>query len=116
MWFARAASPAASLAASPTEAWFTEAWLTLGPPPAPPSLPQGDPEVCASCAGTGGIKCFACEGSGKTLGVSREALAAAARQRDPLGGSRNQRECVACKGAGKIFCKNCSGSGFSRHM
>ncbi|EFN55349.1 hypothetical protein CHLNCDRAFT_134365 [Chlorella variabilis] len=77
---------------------------------------KGDPEVCASCAGTGGIKCFACEGSGKMLGVSREALAAAARQRDPLGGSRNQRECVACKGAGKIFCKNCSGSGFSRHM
>lgn len=49
-------------------------------------------------------------------GVSREALAAAARQRDPLGGSRSKRECVACKGAGMIFCKGCSGSGFSRRM
>lgn len=77
---------------------------------------QGEPEVCSSCAGTGGITCIVCEGSGKMSGVSREALAASSRQRDPLGGSRNQRECVACKGPGKIFCKQCKGSGFSRRL
>ncbi|KAI3428588.1 hypothetical protein D9Q98_007411 [Chlorella vulgaris] len=77
---------------------------------------KGEPEVCSSCAGTGGITCIVCEGSGKMSGVSREALAASSRQRDPLGGSRNQRECVACKGPGKIFCKQCKGSGFSRRL
>ena len=74
---------------------------------------QGEPEICSLCAGTGGVKCFVCEGSGK-LAADREALpaaSAAARQRDPV--ARRRCECVACKGAGLIFCKQCTGSGYS---
>lgn len=74
---------------------------------------KGEPEVCPSCAGSGGVRCFACEGTGKFSGVELEELAkAAAAQRDPLGRNVSKRECVACKGAGMLFCKKCSGSGY----
>ena len=86
---------------------------------AEPKLPrcrlQGDAEMCSLCAGTGGVRCIICEGSGK-MSMTREALAEASKTRDPLGGSRSKRECVACKGACMIFCKNCSGSGYSQRL
>ena len=71
-----------------------------------------EPEVCQSCAGSGGVRCFACEGTGKFSGVAIEELAAAAAKRDSLGRNVSKRECVACKGAGLLFCKRCSGSGY----
>lgn len=72
-----------------------------------------DPEVCESCAGSGGVRCFACEGTGKMSGVTLEELAkATAAQRDPLGRNVSKRECRACKGCGLLFCKKCSGSGY----
>jgi hypothetical protein len=74
---------------------------------------KGEPEVCASCAGSGGVRCFACEGTGKMSGVTLEELAkATAAQRDPMGRSVSKRECRACRGCGLLFCKKCSGSGY----
>jgi hypothetical protein len=74
---------------------------------------KGEPEVCTSCAGSGGVRCFACEGTGKMSGVTLEELAkATAAQRDPVGRSVSKRECKACKGCGLLFCKKCSGSGY----
>ena len=74
---------------------------------------KSEPEVCSSCAGSGGVRCFACEGTGKMSGIGMEELAkAAAAQRDPLGRNPSKRECLACKGAGMLFCKKCSGSGY----
>ena len=70
-------------------------------------------EICESCAGRGGVRCFACEGSGKMSGVAIEELTkAAAAPRDPLGRSVSKRECRACRGTGMLFCKKCSGSGY----
>lgn len=71
-----------------------------------------EPQVCQACAGTGGIKCFACEGSGTMQRVSLEEVTASSKKRDPLGRNIDKRECVACKGCGKLFCKKCSGSGY----
>lgn len=75
---------------------------------------KGEPEICTSCAGSGGVRCFACEGSGKMSGVTLEELAkATAAQRDPMGRNVSKRECRACKGCGLLFCKKCSGSGYT---
>lgn len=71
-----------------------------------------EPCVCESCAGSGGVRCFACEGTGTMSSVALEELAAAAAKRDPLGRAVSKRECRACKGAGLLFCKKCSGSGY----
>ena len=90
------------------------AWA-LTPPHPRCRRPQGDAEMCSLCAGTGGVRCIICDGSGK-MNMTREALAQASKTRDPLGGSRSKRECVACKGACMIFCKNCSGSGYSQRL
>lgn len=69
--------------------------------------------MCATCAGTGGVVCFACSGSGKMADVSPAQVAAvAAKGRDPLGRSRSGRECIACKGCGRILCRPCKGSGY----
>lgn len=85
--------------------------LALPSPPPPPCL-QGDPKTCPSCAGTGGVVCFACQGSGKMKSAGPAGTAAEKRVRDQLGRGSRGNECRACKGSGKIFCKNCKGSGF----
>lgn len=73
--------------------------------------------MCAACAGTGGVRCFACEGSGQRSGTSQAALLDGSQRRDPLGrGGGNPRECIACKGAGMLFCAKCSGSGYAKRL
>ena len=71
-----------------------------------------EPEVCPSCAGSGGVRCFACEGSGKMSGAAMEEFTAARERRDTVGRSVSKLECRACKGAGLLFCKKCSGNGY----
>ena len=56
----------------------------------------------------GGIKCFACEGSGRMV----ELAGRAARAGGGLAPRRGRGECRACCGAGMLLCKRCSGSGF----
>jgi len=70
-----------------------------------------EPEVCPSCAGTGGVKCFACGGTGVMSGEIPEEVKSEAR-RDALGRNRLKNECIACKGVGLLFCKRCKGSGY----
>lgn len=74
---------------------------------------QREPTLCESCAGSGGVRCFACEGTGKMSGIALEQLAAAASKRNSLGRSSSSRECKACLGNGLLFCKRCSGTGYS---
>lgn len=74
---------------------------------------KSEPEVCTSCAGSGGVRCFACEGSGKMAVTLEELAKATAAQRDPLGRNVSKRECRACRGCGLLFCKRCSGSGYT---
>lgn len=73
---------------------------------------KNEPQVCESCAGSGGVKCFACEGTGVMSGVVLEELRASASKRDMVGRNVSKRSCIACKGAGLLFCKKCSGSGY----
>ena len=75
---------------------------------------QGEPEICEGCAGQGGVKCFACEGSGRM-----EALAEPSQQqrkRDIIGRQQNASSCRVCKGSGLILCKRCGGSGYQKRM
>lgn len=71
-----------------------------------------EPEVCQSCAGSGGVRCFACEGTGRMSGAAMEELTAAGARRDTLGRNVSKLECRACKGAGLLFCKKCNGNGY----
>jgi DnaJ-class molecular chaperone len=68
-------------------------------------------QVCDLCSGTGGIKCFACDGNGKMLSVPLDAVTAQQR-RNPLGVSSNPRQCRACTGSGLLLCRKCKGAGF----
>lgn len=81
---------------------------------------RGEPVVCDSCGGNGGIKCFACEGSGKMMGIKRDTLYSAEAsdpsKRDFFGREGNPRECKVCGGAGLIFCKKCNGTGYMKRM
>eukprot|EP01023_Acetabularia_acetabulum_P000576 TRINITY_DN1023_c0_g1_i1.p3 TRINITY_DN1023_c0_g1~~TRINITY_DN1023_c0_g1_i1.p3 ORF type:complete len:145 (-),score=13.96 TRINITY_DN1023_c0_g1_i1:286-696(-) len=70
-----------------------------------------EPKICDLCSGNGGIKCFACDGSGKWDSVSSQNP-----PKDPFGRSANLRECRACKGSGLILCKQCSGTGYTNRM
>lgn len=74
-----------------------------------------DPCPCPQCAGAGGIKCFACEGSGKMMGVSTDEVLASTNNNSSRGG-RNKRECRACTGAGMLFCKTCNGTGYKTQL
>ncbi|GBF92377.1 disulfide-isomerase-like [Raphidocelis subcapitata] len=75
-----------------------------------------DPVPCELCMGTGGIKCFACDGDG--AGASRDGLGsdapAAARRprRDPVGRTPSGRACRVCGGGGLVLCSRCRGSGY----
>lgn len=75
---------------------------------------QKDPVPCDLCMGTGGIRCFACEGSGKM--DAKPPGAAAAQQlrprRDPVGRSGNPRACRVCGGTGLVLCSRCKGKGY----
>jgi hypothetical protein len=73
-----------------------------------------DPCACPQCAGTGGVKCFACEGSGKMMGVSTDEVLASTNS--SRGGGRNKRECRACIGTGMLFCKTCNGTGYKTQL
>lgn len=74
---------------------------------------QKEPEVCSSCQGSGGVVCFACNGSGvmDSDAVSPEIRAQA--RRETLGRNATKNECRACKGVGRLLCKQCQGSGYS---
>lgn len=72
-----------------------------------------EPEVCPSCAGTGGVRCFACDGSGKFSTTVKLDDGTDGSSRDVFGRSINKRECTACKGAGLLFCRRCGGSGYT---
>ena len=79
---------------------------------------EKESEVCERCQGSGGVKCFACEGTGKfsstTAGgdeVRRETSGSSGR--DLLGRNRNPRECRACKGVGMLLCSACNGTGYT---
>ncbi|KAG2494738.1 hypothetical protein HYH03_006985 [Edaphochlamys debaryana] len=80
-----------------------------------------DPVPCSLCQGTGGVRCFACGGDGRTASAasSRDELydgtpgpGPAPRQRDMLGRSVDPRECRVCNGVGLVPCSQCRGSGF----
>lgn len=86
---------------------------------------KGEPEVCEGCGGAGGVRCFACEGTGvmaasdAELDMSPEAQRRA--KKGAAGGALRPRaprrgECRACRGSGLLVCKRCNGSGYSRRM
>lgn len=70
-----------------------------------------EPEVCPSCAGSGGVVCFACQGSGIMDGTVPEEIEAEAR-RGSLGRNRSKNECRVCQGVGRLLCKKCGGTGY----
>lgn len=73
---------------------------------------QKEPEVCSSCQGSGGVVCFACNGSGVMESDVSPEIRAQAR-RETLGRNAKKNECRACKGVGRLLCKQCQGSGYS---
>lgn len=77
-----------------------------------------DPVPCDLCNGTGGTRCFGCEGEGQMLSKApRDGLyEQQQRQRDLLGRSTNSRECKVCKGAGLVLCSQCRGSGYMNKL
>ncbi len=72
---------------------------------------QKEKEVCSSCNGSGGVVCFACDGTGVMERVSPE-VERQTRQAN-LGRSASKLECRACKGVGRLLCKKCGGSGYA---
>ncbi|GMH43848.1 hypothetical protein BSKO_11782 [Bryopsis sp. KO-2023] len=68
-----------------------------------------DPEICTRCGGSGGAKCFGCEGTG-VMDVPRDLIYD--NKLDFVSKSNDARRCRACKGAGMVFCRNCRGSGY----
>ena len=72
---------------------------------------QKEKEVCTSCNGSGGVVCFACEGTGVMESASPE-VERQTRQAN-LGRNASKLECRACKGVGRLLCKKCSGSGYA---
>jgi hypothetical protein len=97
-----------------------------------------DAEACTLCQGTGGARCFACEGTGKRepdgsssssssggsspLGSGEEYdREGGGTPRPPpasldemVGGrrTRNPRACRVCAGTGMVLCSQCKGSGY----
>lgn len=74
--------------------------------------------AASAAAGTGGIRCFACEGAG-TVEKSRDSMdsmdggSPTPRRRDPVGRSGgNPRACRVCGGTGLVLCSKCRGSGY----
>ena len=96
-----------------------------------------DAEACSLCQGTGGARCFACEGTGKREPSSSSEGSASSSPLGTLGGdeydreggtpkpppatlgelvggrrSRNPRACRVCAGTGMVLCSQCKGSGY----
>ncbi|KAI8475383.1 MAG: hypothetical protein J3K34DRAFT_404744 [Monoraphidium minutum] len=72
-----------------------------------------DPVPCDLCMGTGGIRCFACEGTGKMEPApSPGGAASPTPRRDPVGRSSNPRACRVCGGSGLVLCSKCKGIGY----
>lgn len=76
---------------------------------------QGEPEICEGCAGNGGVKCFACDGTGR-MELQNRAELGDARKRDIVGRPKNPNQCTVCKGPGLILCGRCQGSGYQKRM
>lgn len=76
---------------------------------------KGEPEICEGCAGQGGVKCFACEGSGRMEYENRDQMSRA-RKRDIVGRAENVNACKVCTGSGLILCKRCQGRGYQKGM
>ncbi|CAG9461843.1 unnamed protein product [Pedinophyceae sp. YPF-701] len=83
-------------------------------------LTSGDPEMCQACGGAGGVRCFACEGTGKMGGMDADALREKTNSPASLMeanlGETNPRECKACKGSGLLLCAKCNGTGYSKRL
>ncbi|KAF5837522.1 hypothetical protein DUNSADRAFT_4215 [Dunaliella salina] len=66
-----------------------------------------DPVTCDLCLGTGGTKCFGCNGEGKML-IPKDLV----RPNASTGRSSGPRRCKVCKGVGMVLCSKCKGSGY----
>jgi hypothetical protein len=63
--------------------------------------------------GTGGIRCFACEGLGEMENLIKKDAPTKPPKRDPVGRSGgNPRACRVCGGGGLCLCSRCRGSGY----
>eukprot|EP00884_Botryococcus_braunii_P012853 jgi/Botrbrau1/21569/Bobra.174_2s0067.1 len=71
---------------------------------------KGGPEICDLCQGTGGVKCFGCDATGKMKAI---VLDAKAPKRDFVGRSVDPRTCRVCHGTCAILCRKCSGTGYT---
>lgn len=67
-----------------------------------------DPEICSRCGGTGGAKCFGCEGSG--FMITPKDLEPSTM--DFFVKSDQKNQCRVCKGCGMVLCRACKGSGY----
>ena len=72
---------------------------------------EKEKEVCTSCNGSGGVVCFACDGTGIMNSASPEVERETRRAN--LGRTASKLECRACKGVGRLLCKKCGGSGYA---
>jgi DnaJ-class molecular chaperone len=72
---------------------------------------QKEKEVCTSCNGSGGVVCFACEGTGIMERTESPEVEKEIRRAN-LGRNAGRLECRACKGVGRLLCKKCGGSGY----
>lgn len=83
-----------------------------------------EPVPCDLCAGNGGIRCFACQGTqlidpglledgAAAVGSSSSSPSGTGRV-SPLrpSGGGNPRACRVCKGTGLVLCSKCRGSGY----
>jgi DnaJ-class molecular chaperone len=77
-----------------------------------------DPTPCELCQGTGGIKCFACEGEGNSQKKREklEGMRPAGGKRDFVGRVQNNRACRVCGGTGLVLCSQCRGSGYTTKL
>lgn len=75
-----------------------------------------DQVVCDLCQGTGGAKCFACQGEGRNNMKVEDLYNPDKVQRDAFGRSRNPRECRVCRGVGMTLCSKCKGTGYMSAM
>lgn len=71
-----------------------------------------EPVPCSLCQGTGGIRCFACEGDGKNPTPRDKLYSETPGKRDVFGRTLNPRECKVCKGVGLVLCSQCKGTGY----
>ncbi|GFR40631.1 hypothetical protein Agub_g1213 [Astrephomene gubernaculifera] len=77
-----------------------------------------DPVPCSLCKGTGGTRCFACGGDGKSSSATASLESNELYEDGPskrtsrLGRMASRGACKVCKGKGMLLCSQCKGSGF----